>query len=123
MDEVTRLILNDPQVQHECRIRSKAHALVWLGKRINRDPMSRSTVTTIYADHTGRGGKGVRLHTMGEVCASDPLGQRGQSLYARQVVGAKQFECNGIFSDSLAECFAIADFVRKLTDGENDSIF
>ena len=123
MDEVTRRILNDPQVQHECRIRSKAQAIVWLSKRINRDPMSRSTVTTIYADHTGRGGKGVRLHTMGEVCASDPLGQRGQSLHAKPVVGTKQFVCNGVFSDSLAECFAVADFVRKLTDGENDSIF
>jgi len=118
VDEVTRLILNDPQVQHECRIRSKAHALVWLSKRINRDTESPATASFVYAGYGDNPPAGMRIRVPAQ--STEEL---GYSLYARQVVGAKQFECNGIFSDSLAECFAIADFVTKLTDGENDSIF
>jgi hypothetical protein len=118
MDEVTRLILNDPQVQHECRIRSKAQALVWLSQRINRDVDSPATASFVYAGLNNNPPACMRIRVPAQGKA-----ELGYSLYARQVVGAKQFECNGVFSDSLAECFAIADFVRKLTDGENDSIF
>jgi hypothetical protein len=118
VDEVTRLILNDPQVQHECRIRSKVQALVWLSQRINRDIDSPAVATFVYAGYGGNPPAGMRIRVPAQ-------GKRelGYSLYAKQVVGAKQFECNGVVSDSLAECFAAGDFVRKLTDGENESIF
>jgi len=118
MDEVTRLILNDPRVQHECRIRSKAQALVWLSQRINRDIDSPAMATIMYAGRNDNPPAGMRIRVPAQGKA-----ELGYSLYARRVVGAKQFECNGVVSDSLAECFAIADFVRKLTAGENDSIF
>ena len=119
MDEVTRLILNDPQVQHECRIRSKVQALVWLSKRINRDVDSPAIASFVYAGLNDNPPAGMRISVPAQ--GKEELGY--YCLYARQVVGAKQFVCNGVVSDSLAECFAIADFVRKLTDGENDSIF
>jgi len=118
VDEVTRLILNDPQVQHECRIRSKAQALVWLSQRINRDVDSPATASFVYAGLNNNRPACMRIRVPAQGKA-----ELGYSLYARRVVGAKQFECNGVVSDSLAECFAIADFVRKLTAGENDSIF
>ena len=118
MDEVTRLILNDPQVQHECRIRSKAQALVWLSQRINRDIDSPAVATFLYAGYWDNPPAGMRIRVPAQSKA-----ELGYSLYAQSVVGAKQFVCNGVVSDSLAECFAAGDFVRKLTDGENDSIF
>jgi len=117
VDEVTRLILNDPQVQHECRIRSKVQALVWLSKRINRDVDSPATAAFVYAGINDNPPAGMRIKFPAQ---NEEL---SYCLYARQVVGAKQFVCNGVVSDSLAECFAAGDFVRSLTDGENDSIF
>jgi len=118
MDEVTRRILSDPGVQHQCRIRSKVHACTWLRDRINRDPDTTDRLTLRYPFGSGRIGS-VALQWVAPRPMMAPVG--GTYLTAYPMTGTKEFKCNGVKSDSLAEALLIGYLTRQLLGEENDS--
>jgi len=119
MDKQLVDLLSDPEVNEEVRKRSKVHAMEWLKKRVNRTLPPRVVYATFAYQNYRRGTPSFRLvFGSGQRLTAGQVTRR--TLYGKPVTGRKAFQCNGVFSDSLAEALLAGYVAAELTDDPFD---